>query len=104
MKRITLLLLCVFANQANALEADKGFFSNYCISCHGAEKQEGDVRLDTLTWEPGNSDSLQLWQDVIDMLELGEMPPKQAPQPKPQEIARLTADLKQRFAGLTSSA
>ena len=104
MKRIALLLLCALASQANALEADKRFFSNYCIRCHGAEKQEGDVRLDTLTWEPDNADSLQLWHDVIDMLELGEMPPEQATQPKPQEIARLTADLKQRFAGLTSSA
>ena len=49
------------------------FLKKYCIECHGAEKQEGDVRLD----DTFKIDA-ELWIDIYDQLEEEEMPPFEA--------------------------
>ena len=57
------------------------FFAQNCVKCHGPEKQKGKVRLD------GPVDVLfadgELLETVASMLESGDMPPEEAPQPKP---------------------
>src|SRR6187455_135180 len=63
----------------------KPFLATYCISCHGAEKQKGDRRFDQLTGEIADDASLVDLQDIVDQLNLGEMPPKKSPQPKDDE-------------------
>lgn len=60
------------------------FLDTYCISCHGAEKQKGDRRYDTLANDFHDSDSIILWQDVADLLNLGDMPPEDEEQPSPE--------------------
>ena len=58
------------------------FFKQYCVKCHGPEKQKGKLRLDTL--EPA-FDSLSVaerWVEILDNLNAGEMPPEEEPQPK----------------------
>lgn len=46
-----------------------------CFKCHGDKTQEADVRLDQLSPSLGDPASAQLWQDVLDVINLGEMPP-----------------------------
>ena len=82
-----------------------GFIENHCTKCHGPEKQKGDTRLDTLTLEIGNSDTALHWQEVLDVLNLGEMPPEDEPVPAQAELEpvldHLTSTLleaKQRFS------
>ena len=49
----------------------------YCIKCHGADKQKGDVRLDTLSTDFLNDRrAAEIWHDASDQIKLGEMPPE----------------------------
>ena len=63
-----------------------GFIENHCKKCHGPDKQKGETRLDTLTLKVGNSDAALHWQEVLDVLNLGEMPPKEEPAPGDEEL------------------
>ncbi len=67
----------VAADEAGTLTP---FLKQHCMECHGAEKQKGDLRLDTL--KPGD---IATWQKILDQLAAGEMPPPKQPQP---EIAK----------------
>src|SRR4051812_6810043 len=58
--------------------AIKTFLSSYCTECHGAEKQKGDRRFDQLSLPVSNADALLDLQDIVDQLNLGDMPPKKA--------------------------
>ena len=63
-----------------------GFFQKHCVSCHGAKKQEGDLRLDTLNRELSTSAAAERWQEVLDALNRGEMPPEDKPRPANVEL------------------
>ena len=63
------------------------FLEKYCYNCHGAEKQKGDRRFDTLEFPIPDITRLITAQDAIDQLNLGEMPPDEAPQPTQAERA-----------------
>jgi hypothetical protein len=64
------------------------FLATYCVSCHGATKQKGERRFDRLTGEiQGDNEAIDL-QDMLDQLNLGEMPPKEARQPTSEERRR----------------
>ena len=63
------------------------FLQTYCYKCHGPDKQKGQVRFDNVAWEITNNDNAQRWQDVLDQLNGGDMPPEEAKQPTIQELA-----------------
>ena len=61
---------------------------NHCLTCHGPEKQKGGVRLDTLDTDFVNGTHAEDWHDVLNAINLGDMPPKgQAPLPDAQRRA-----------------
>lgn len=64
----------------------KPFLDQHCVHCHGPEKQKGQVRFDTISWRITNNDEAQRWQDVLDVLNAGEMPPVEEPRPEKQEL------------------
>lgn len=63
------------------------FLTRYCIACHGPDEQNGQVRFDTATWNITSNDTAQRWQDVLDQLNSGDMPPADADQPTSDELA-----------------
>ena len=66
--------------------ADPGtFFQANCTACHGPEKQKGKLRLDTLAWEPSDPANLEIWRELVDRVQIGEMPPEDEPQPTPAD-------------------
>lgn len=71
--------------------------ARHCFACHGSEKQEADLRLDNLDTDLLNSASAETWHDVLNKLNLGEMPPKDAMQPNEKErqiiVGWITAEL-----------
>ena len=81
------------------------FLQEYCISCHGAEKQKGDRRFDHLTLDLTDGDNAFEWQEILDMINLGEMPPEDELQPSSTEVggvvAWLTPQLDAYYAGLS---
>lgn len=52
------------------------YLNQYCIQCHGPKKQKGDRRFDSLSLPIRDSATLIQLQDILDILNLGEMPPE----------------------------
>ena len=77
------------------------FLKTHCYDCHGPEKQKGDYRFDTLATDLTKIETLETWQNILDQLNLGEMPPKKEPQPSTDEttpvIDTLTGDLAEAY-------
>lgn len=63
----------------------------YCFECHGEEKQKGDMRLDTLHWNMLNGRDAERWHSALNVINLGEMPPKKKPQLKDDERRQLVS-------------
>ena len=63
------------------------FLEMYCLQCHGEEKQKGDRRFDSLGLELSDEDRAFDWQEILDMVNLGEMPPEDEPQPSDEELS-----------------
>jgi hypothetical protein len=66
------------------------FISSHCISCHGPDAQEANLRLDRLRPDFVDSQTAGKWIEVMDNLNLGEMPPEGEPQPPPELAAKVT--------------
>lgn len=88
---------------ANDFDAEiRPLLAKYCFECHGAEKQKGDIRLDTLDPNLATGADAETWSDVLDQINLGDMPPKKAAQPnaanRKQIATWLTAALREAVA------
>jgi len=81
----TLALLCCALS--NALAEDINYTSGYkaklkpfleknCFRCHGEKVQKAKLRLDTAKFKPTDPDSYDFWQNVLDRVASGEMPPQ----------------------------
>ncbi len=68
------------------LEKVKPFLETHCYDCHGVKKQKGDIRFDTLGDDLTKIENLEIWQGILDQLNLGEMPPRKAPQPEASTV------------------
>ena len=78
-----LLLPALVAMQNLTSASDFGkditpFLNQYCVSCHGPEKQKAKLRLDTLDRDLINGSEADMWQEVLDLLNVSEMPPEEA--------------------------
>jgi hypothetical protein len=62
------------------------FLQNHCIDCHGPEKSKGDITVHALNSDLSSGQELDKWESILDMLEFGEMPPIDQPQPKEAEV------------------
>ena len=72
----------------------KKFIADYCLKCHDEDLQKGEVRLDDLSANINNNTTAQLWQDVLDVLNVGDMPPKKSKkQPTTQELGEVIGSL-----------
>ena len=88
-------------NAVNELAKIKPFLKKHCFACHGPEKQKQQIRYDNLSADLSHPDTLELWQDVVDQLNLGEMPPSKKPQPAATErkmiVDTMTVALKRAY-------
>jgi hypothetical protein len=86
-----LLLLPVASVQASELPhatldaKHRNFFKDNCLACHNAEKQEGKVRLDNLSFTVDSVEQADVWQKVLNSVNAGEMPPEDEKQPQPAD-------------------
>ncbi len=71
----------------------------FCTDCHGSDTQEASIRIDTLDPSLSRNHDIAIWQDVLNMLNAGKMPPADAEQPSDAErvlvIDWLTSRLQQ---------
>ncbi|QDV40837.1 Planctomycete cytochrome C [Stieleria neptunia] len=89
------LLACGIAHAAEpqdvALDDDSvtKLIQQFCIDCHGPDTQEGELRLDTLAPNFTDSQTASKWIEVMDNLNLGEMPPQDERQPPDALVAQV---------------
>ena len=87
------LLLIAGSSIADADEWTLKFLEQRCIRCHGSQKQKSDRRFDTLPVQIKKLDDLERYQEIVDQLNLGNMPPEDEPQPSAKERAKVIAHL-----------
>jgi hypothetical protein len=57
------------------------YLAKHCLSCHGEMKQRAGLALHTFTDEASLVKQRKLWQNVLQMVNAGEMPPRGRPRP-----------------------
>ena len=99
-------LLGFHFQQISAKPMPVDFLNKYCYDCHGEKKQKADRRFDFLTGSVEDFKQQELWQEILDQLNLGEMPPEDESQPSVREklavvelITQGLADAREKFAG-----
>jgi hypothetical protein len=65
----------------------------YCLGCHSTEQAKGDLDLERFRTFADLLAEPRAWTEVVNQLELGEMPPKKEPQLNPAERERLLASV-----------
>lgn len=73
------------------------FLTKHCISCHGPDKSEGELRLDQLSRDFKSGQDAHHWAEALDKVNSGEMPPKKEPQPTQAEISAFVLSLDARL-------
>jgi hypothetical protein len=94
--------LAVSAQSQDAAVSDEQFFKDqvqplvarYCLECHSTEKQKGELDLEQFRTLAGVIRQPRPWQQVLEQIELGEMPPKDEAQPTAGEMGRLVEGVK----------
>ena len=81
------------AQSVTAPDSIEAFFKSYCYNCHDADSAEADLNLADLERSIMNSADALNWQNILDKLNAGEMPPKDEKQPSSTEVAAVVGDL-----------
>lgn len=63
-------------------------FQDYCLDCHNATKSKGDINLEALTAAPFRATDFKTWELILEILQSGEMPPEDEPQPETRKRLR----------------
>ena len=80
---------------ASMPESKRDFFRAYCFDCHDSASQEGQLDLEKISFDLSSIESAARWQKVLDAINSGEMPPKDATQP----TAHAKADFLEALSG-----
>ena len=105
---IVIALLGLFCASALQAELPKPFLKQYCYKCHGPDKQKAKRRFDTLPASINDFLHQEQWQEIVDQLNLGEMPPEDEEQPTQEErlaavknMTEAIAGAREKFAGVS---
>ena len=94
---LSLFLSSAFATAANETPINRevigSFLKQHCIRCHGPEKQKAKLRLDTLDFAISDKNEALHYQDVLDVLNGGDMPPEDEAQPTNAELEAVIGEL-----------
>lgn len=109
--RLAIALLAALFGMTSVATADdaefqrtlSAFAQQHCTDCHGGDEPEGELSLDdeTLAVMAASADQLETLIDVID---LGEMPPEDASQPEPEEREQIVETLRKQLRHVVEEA
>jgi hypothetical protein len=67
------------------------FLTKHCKECHGIDKPKGKFHLDRLTPTMADRATQERWQQVLEQIKSGAMPPKEKPKPEASEVKTVSA-------------
>jgi len=79
------------------------FLTKHCIHCHGAKTQRAELSLQEFRSEEAVVKNRKIFQNVLKMIQAGEMPPEKRPRPTAQEIAAFSKTVTTAIARAESS-
>ena len=91
-----LVLLGVVGSHAGSLDPSvPRFVQRYCMDCHDADTEKGDRNFESLLKSPDEVGQYQALEEILEQLNLGEMPPKRkrVVQPMDAERRRVVAEI-----------
>ncbi len=97
---VGLLALVCAAGRADRVPTSPGdeygrtiqpLLKQYCLTCHSTKLKKGSLDLERFVTLDQVRKDLKPWQQLIEMVEAGEMPPKNKPQPTADERRQLLA-------------
>ena len=83
--------------------AGVAFVEKNCVSCHGEKKQKANLALHAVRDDRALLRARKQWLEVVRMVESGDMPPEDEPQPTAQERRAFTASVQAVFAAANSA-
>ena len=69
--------------------AVRPILAKYCLGCHSTKAMKGSLDLERFSTLDLVRKEIKPWQQIIEQIEAGEMPPKDKPQPSAEEKMRL---------------
>ncbi|QDT07571.1 hypothetical protein K227x_59990 [Rubripirellula lacrimiformis] len=84
-------------------ETVDAFTTKHCIECHDDRQEKGDFRIDSLSRDLTDPAIAIAWQDAIDLVEVGEMPPEDHPSASPNELKTFLLAVKTELARTAES-
>ncbi|MEC9096089.1 MAG: DUF1587 domain-containing protein, partial [Planctomycetota bacterium] len=91
---ILIVLTCSDARALEPLEESvQPFLSAYCSACHGSKVQKADRRFDQLEFGSVGLADAERFQEIVDQLNLGAMPPEGERRPTAGEVKRVVSIL-----------
>ncbi|MEM1443524.1 MAG: DUF1592 domain-containing protein, partial [Verrucomicrobiota bacterium] len=67
--------------------------ADYCIDCHDSFSEKGGFNIEELSYRLDSVESAETWQKVLNVLNSGEMPPKNKPQLEDEEKIAVLREL-----------
>jgi len=72
----------------------RALFDNYCLDCHDRDTQKGKLNLEDLPLQISRDiPTAEHWQNILDAINAGEMPPEKKTQIPAEEKAAFLSDL-----------
>lgn len=72
----------------------KEIVARYCLDCHDSDTTKGQVDLEDLSFDLGSDvQAAERWQEVLNAINAGDMPPPKKPQLSADEKTEFLADL-----------
>ena len=101
------VMLAICGSSQGADPIPPAFLETHCVECHNPTLKKGDIDLESMKFNPADSENFARWVKVHDRIQSGEMPPKKNKRPGADDKATalktladsLLAAEKQRFAG-----
>lgn len=93
---LSLAALALWVTSALAESLDPSvpkFVDRYCMDCHDADTAKGDREFEGLLKTPDGVSQYQALEEILEQLNLGEMPPKKKRQPTDAERREIVAEI-----------
>jgi hypothetical protein len=77
------------AANADYSKSIRPIIAKYCLECHSTKVKKGSLDLERFTTLDSIRKDVKPWQEIVEQVTAGEMPPKGKPQPTDDEKRRL---------------
>jgi len=87
---VVTFLTITASDAADSLPVVGEFLEQHCSKCHNQKEHNGDLRVDDLVVDFESPKIMGHWEEIMNRINSGDMPPEEEKRPKPEDIARVS--------------